>query len=250
MSGLDPLKTVAWDTSTAPTAVALLEDDRCVAADATATEARHGEVLLPRVRGLLESAGWDKRHVSLLVVGVGPGSFTGLRVGVATAKGWAVATGVPLVGVSSHYALAGPQLGSSELVVAVTDAFKGEVYMTAFAEQDGEPAPQSPPFHAKPQEACRRLAALANGRPVRMVGDGLERYPDAFAPDALAAIGLVVQSAATQAAGGATNVPCAETLGRLGRARFLRQGADDLNALAPLYIRDSDARLPATPLSL
>lgn len=256
-----PVKTLAWDTSTAPSAVALLEDDRAVAVDASPTEGRHGEVLLPRTRALLGAAGWDKGAVTLLAVGTGPGSFTGLRVGIATAKGWAVATGVPLVGIPSHAALAGPQLRTAEFAAVVTDAFKGEVYVSVFGRDPvhrHEPLAILPPFNATPERAVSRVAEALReiavdrgltGARLSVVGDGLRRYPDAWAPAARTRAQLP-DTLGVDMAAEVHDVPCPQTLGQLARARFLRDGADDLHSIGPLYVRGADAKLPDKPLAV
>lgn len=119
---------VAIDTSTPLGSVALFEDGRLVAEDAKRISNAHGESLLPMLDGLFARAGWRAADVQRWGVGVGPGSFTGVRIGVATAKGIAMATGAELVGVTSLDALA-YGLPERELVVSVVAAGKGELFV-------------------------------------------------------------------------------------------------------------------------
>ena len=107
------MRVLAFDTSTAVTAVALLDGVRVLAEDEGPNEDRHGDVLLPRVQGVLAGAGLALGEVELIAVGIGPGSFTGLRIGLATAKGLALATGIPRRGVCSRRALAAGAAGDA-----------------------------------------------------------------------------------------------------------------------------------------
>jgi len=119
---------VAVDTSTPLGSVALFEDGRLVAEDAKRISNAHGESLLPMLDALFVRMGWRPADVDRWAVGVGPGSFTGVRIGVATAKGIAMATGAELTGVTSLDALA-YGLPEHELVVSVVAAGKGELFV-------------------------------------------------------------------------------------------------------------------------
>lgn len=93
---------LAFDTATSVVVVALgTAGGRLLAEDAWPADHRHGETLLPRIARLLEASGVDRSAIEAVGVGTGPGAFTGLRVGLATAKGLAAGLGVPIVGVST-----------------------------------------------------------------------------------------------------------------------------------------------------
>jgi tRNA threonylcarbamoyladenosine biosynthesis protein TsaB len=148
------------DTSTASTAVALWSPDRAVERrDDPPPGARpaHASRLLALIEEVLED-GWDA--VERIAVGVGPGGFTGLRIGIATARALAQARDLPLVGVSSLAALAGPHDG---VVTAVIDARRGEV----FAASPGAFEPAA----LRPEALAERIVpgSLA-------VGDGAVRF--------------------------------------------------------------------------
>ncbi len=181
------------DTSTSATAVALR------LADGSTTQARddppagahpgHATRLLEMADGLLEQAGVGWSAIARIAVGVGPGTFTGLRVGVATARGLAQSLSCELVGVSSTLALALPALtepGARATVLAVIDARRGEVFAAAYelGERGGEDPPRElvAPAPLAPGQLANVVAEVDRGdgagRRWLAVGDGALRYRD------------------------------------------------------------------------
>jgi tRNA threonylcarbamoyl adenosine modification protein YeaZ len=146
------------DTSTPAVTAGLVDlDDLTVVAEAVEVDARrHGELLALNVRAVL-----TKGTPDTVVVGVGPGPFTGLRVGIVTAATFAEARGLPVAGVCSLDGLAAPGTG------VVTDARRKEVY---WARYDETGARVDGPHVTKPDEAREALAGL------RVVGDGAQLY--------------------------------------------------------------------------
>lgn len=168
------MRLLAFDTATPATVVGVL------GADGAVTERRddpppgerphHTDRLLGLAADALAEAGLAFADLERVAVGTGPGGFTGLRIGVATARALAQALGVPLVGVSSLHALAlGGPVG--EPVLAVLDARRGEAFVAAY--QDG--AEVLAPRVASPDE-LPALAARPDGRGWLAVGDGALRF--------------------------------------------------------------------------
>jgi tRNA threonylcarbamoyladenosine biosynthesis protein TsaB len=165
---------LGFDTATPATAVGVLRDDGAV------FEARHdpepGERpghatrLLGLVDEVLEAAGIRLDDVERIAVGVGPGSFTGLRIGIATARGLAQGTGAELVGVSTLRALAEGAVEPGRPVVAVLDARRGEAFAAAW---DGD-TELMPPAALAPQALAEALRALDT--PPLALGDGAIRF--------------------------------------------------------------------------
>ncbi len=108
------MKVLALDACTVTASAAVLDGDAVLAECACGVRATHAEQLLPLVRDALTRAGVRLDDLSRLAVGIGPGSFTGVRIGLATAKGLAVATGLPLYGVTSLDALAASAWGVTD----------------------------------------------------------------------------------------------------------------------------------------
>lgn len=169
---------LAFDTSGDQLTVALGTAREIVAARHEPAPRAHLSSLIPTIDTLLEEAGLAIRDVEYLAVGVGPGSFTGLRIGVATARGLAQAAGKPLIGVSSLDILAQSaaiEPTGADLIYPITDAKRGEVY-TAVYENDGRRLGEY--RVTRPETLARELAGL-EGTAV-LVGDGLARYGALF----------------------------------------------------------------------
>lgn len=233
---------LAMDTSTLVGSVALLSDGAVRAELAASVRARHGEVLLPHIERVLELSGLQFREVGLVAVGLGPGSFTGLRIGVATAKGLALAGGTPLVGVVSLRALARGLGAAPALAVPVVDAHKGEVYAAVYRlGADGIEEEVLAPFHATPPEAARTLRDALGDREAVVCGDGWRKHADAMRD---------VLDARVVVAPPVYDAPRATMIALEAITEHARHGASDLATVEPLYVRPSDAKLPKRPLRI
>ena len=131
------MKLLAVDTSTRACSVAVVDQDRLACEITTGPAGTHSTHLLSLIRTALELSEMELHGIDGLAVCVGPGSFTGLRIGVSTVKGLAFATAKPVAGVSSLEALAQPCLPWPHLICAMLDARKGEVYAARYRARDG-----------------------------------------------------------------------------------------------------------------
>jgi len=206
----------------------------------------HGELLAPVIGEVCALSGCTLSDVDALAVDVGPGLFTGLRVGVATAKALGQALDVGIVGVTSLDVLAagawdaaGPERAAR--VVSVVDARRREVFAAAYAFADGGEGPIDPaavcddrPEALSPDELVAWIDQLTAAGPVLVVGDGAVRYLDLLTPVAGVDVGLA----------GELTSPSPATLARLA-VRRLSAGAvaTAAGALAPDYRRHADARI-------
>lgn len=235
------MRVLAFDTCTLIGSAAVIVDGETVAEVSALVRATHGETLLPHLERVLVSAGLELSEIDLFAVGIGPGSFTGVRIGLATAKGLALAEAKPLVGVSSLRILARGILAGEGLRVPVLDAHKGEVYTAAYGHDSlGELVERLAPFHAPPSEAAKALLDVAGKQPLWLAGGGIDRYGDAFWQP----LGSVARRAPKLC-----DVPRAVCLAHEALRVLQSEGPSDLATLEPLYLRGSDAKLPtrATP---
>jgi ribosomal-protein-alanine N-acetyltransferase len=196
----------------------------------------HGERLPADVLQWLAALGHDIRHVDLFAVVTGPGSFTGLRVGVATVQGFAHASQRRAIGVPTLEALAEsaiPTLRSPTIVMPCLDGQRGDVFFAAFEIAPGQPIESArlliAPAVGTPEQAAANLARLEIPRGGLIVGDGATRYSDRL----------------TAAAPAATIVGAPEPLAAAAVAMAARrqQQAGPPHALRPIYTRRPDAVL-------
>jgi tRNA threonylcarbamoyladenosine biosynthesis protein TsaB len=153
------------DTALGACAVAVVEGGRVLARRVSPMERGHQEALAPLVAEVMAEAGLGFDRLKRVAVTIGPGSFTGLRVGLAFAKGLTVALDIPCIGVGTLEALAAPGDG---FAAAVIDARRDQVYLQCFSGAHALMAPDSLPL----TEAAARLAELWDGGPARLVGPG------------------------------------------------------------------------------
>lgn len=229
------MKLLAVETSTPAGAVALLDEDRVVGECRLAPARTHGERLLPTIDGLLAACGWQLDELDGFAVAVGPGSFTGLRIGVSTVKALAFATGKPLVGVPTLDALAWTVPFAAWPVCPVLDARKGEVYAAAYRTTHGQP---------------ERLTEYRAVRPEAWTGELRARglVPAIFLGDGVAVYGRVLERELgddARLAPPSHRLPSAAAVGELGRRALARGQAVAPAALVPLYVRRPEAELAA-----
>lgn len=168
-NGGNILTILGIDTAGRTMSVALLENDTLLCEQTLATGLTHSETLLPTVDAVLKAAGKTCADIDLFGVCAGPGSFTGLRIGLATVKGLAFVNNTPCAGVSTLEALALPQQGEGTVLCAL-DARRGEVYWAAF---DLATHARLTPDAAQPVDALTDFVSNCK-KPLFFVGDGAQ----------------------------------------------------------------------------
>ncbi len=191
---------------------------------------RHAELLAPMIASVSRQAAVDLTEIGAVAVDLGPGLFTGLRVGISTAKALAYALQVPMIGVTSLDLLAFPLRYSDRLIAAVIDARRGEVYCALYRQVPGGVQRVSEPGVSAPGDLVSEL--LAHRDEVLLVGDGVLTYADLFAD---------LQRAELADAGQA--YPNAGALVQLAHSRALREEFVPHWELQPLYLRQPDAEI-------
>jgi tRNA threonylcarbamoyladenosine biosynthesis protein TsaB len=231
-----PLRILAVDTSTSTGGVAILEDDRIVAEWILSSKETHNRRLLGTLDCVLSKVGCSINDVDCFAVTVGPGSFTGLRIGLSTVKALAWVLDKAYVGIPSLDALAAP-LGFAALpVCALIDARKNEVYCGRY-RSDGAGSLQLVGSYlaVSPHEAIDGIA-----EPTLFCGDGWLLYRDVI-QDKLATMAV--------AAPGVFNTIRAAHVGELAFQKILSGNTHDPVTSTPLYIRPSEAEIKNPHLS-
>lgn len=226
----DGLKVLAIDTSSMAGSVAVCHGDTVLAESLVNVRSTHSERLLLQVEQVLDAANLSVEELDLLAVVHGPGSFTGLRVGLATAKGLATAAGIPVVGLSTLEVLAMNLPLCAYPVCAFLDARKQEVYSCLYNCQGGFPAAVSEESVLPPAELLSHLEG-----DVALVGDAVSLYRSII-DEQLGERGKVPPSATHQLR--------ASSVAALAVHKYANGQPSTVEELSPCYIRPSDADLP------
>ena len=161
---------LAFESSARPASVALLRDGQLLSQYTQCSQLTHSRTLLPMAEDMLKNAELTLRDVDVFAVAHGPGSFTGVRIGVSTVKGLAWALDKPCVGVSTLEAMAWHGLAAGGVVCPVMDARRSQVYNALFEIVDGRPVRLTEDRPIALEELAEEVRRL--DRPVFLVGDG------------------------------------------------------------------------------
>jgi tRNA threonylcarbamoyladenosine biosynthesis protein TsaB len=213
-------RVLALECSTTTCQVALLDDERLLA-ERGAPASQTSEALLPLVDALTRELGLSPADLDLLATSAGPGSFTGLRIGLATAKGLAFALGRPLVTVSSLAALALTAGQPGQLVMTVVDARRGDVYGALYRIDGPGRLEVLVPDQLTTPAALLQAAGVSD---LSALGPGLVTAGDG--------VGLV-----TGLPPAVTRTPSGEAVGRLALEKWRQTGTDELVGAEPTYLR-------------
>lgn len=174
---------LAFESSATAASAALLQDGRLLSQVSQCSKLTHSRTLLPMAEDMLKNTELSLSDVDLFAVAHGPGSFTGIRIGVSMVKGLSWASGKPCVGVSTLEAMAWHGLAAGGIVCPVMDARRNQVYNALFEIRDGRPVRLTEDRPIALPELIEEL--LARNVPVFLVGDGTELCAKAFAAASL-----------------------------------------------------------------
>ncbi|MCC5466131.1 tRNA (adenosine(37)-N6)-threonylcarbamoyltransferase complex dimerization subunit type 1 TsaB [Pelosinus baikalensis] len=222
---------LAIDTATLVSSVALATVDNLLAEITLQTKKTHSELLMPHIAKLMDMAQVAKADLKGVAVSIGPGSFTGLRIGLSTAKTLAYALQIPVVGVPTLAAMAYGCPVPGVILAPMLDAQKGNVYQALFEWHQGELKEIQPAIVTEVTAALESLSQQE--RPVVVMGESAVMYRDKIEQIGknliLAAPHVVIQRASSVAGLG---------------YKLIKQGVrHDVMGLEPLYIRRSEAEV-------
>lgn len=225
-----PVIVLAIDTSTPQVSVAFGSEQGTIGRIQLRGQARQ-ESVTPALDQLRRWTGIDLDRVGGVAVGIGPGLFTGLRVGVQTAKTLAQTLGAPIIGISSLDALASTQRHTDRVIAAVVDGRRGEVFSALYRPVPGGVLRVTEPVVQSPDHLAAELRSLPED--VLAVGDGAILYADV----------LTREAGGVEFASAVAAHPDAAVLAELAVPRFLREEHDGLTDIVPMYLRKSDAEI-------
>ena len=218
------------DTATVQVSCAIGGHEGVIASAQSAKGRRHAESLVPSIQFICAQAQIELDEISVIAVDLGPGLFTGMRVGIATAKALAHALRVPMIGVASLDLVAFPVRLSSRLIAAAIDARRGELYYAFYRQVPGGIQRIGEHSLGTPDDLASEV--LASGEEVLLVGDGAHRYAEAF--EGLSRVDLADPS---------WSFPSAASLVQLAHAQALREQFQRAEDLSPIYLRKPDAEI-------
>ncbi len=196
--------------------------------------ANHAEILLPLIDRLLGRAGLALAGISGLAVAIGPGSFTGLRIGLSTVKGLAYGSELPVVGVPTLPAVAGRVNDREGFICPFLDARKKEVYAALFYRKGERLERVTDDLVCAPEKIIEAVRCLVENGPCLFIGDATRTYANVI-KERLGERGLLTL--------GEGYPSTASSVARLAEERIRRQEVDPVGPLVPLYLRPSEAEL-------
>jgi tRNA threonylcarbamoyladenosine biosynthesis protein TsaB len=241
------MRILGIDTATSSASAALVDDENLIGEEiwdnralckngaARSAKGTHAEIILPLIQSVLSTARIDTADLSGIGVSIGPGSFTGLRIGLATIKGIAYDWGLPVVGISTLQANAARVTSFNGLVCSMLDARKGEVYWSLFrssGEKFTRLTTESVTSISSAIDRVQNYYCAADGASLVIVGDGAKAYKkllfNSFGTNVLLSTGNDYPTVAAQVA-------------RFARQRIMTHTLDDVGALVPVYLRRPEA---------
>ena len=241
------MKILGIDTAVATASVALIEDGKLYAEELHEREAakdyscaglqssgNHAEVVLPLIEALLHKAQITVKELSGIAVSIGPGSFTGLRIGLATAKGIAYESGLPLAGVSTLHANAARVNGFHGVIASLLDARKSELYLALFRRNEASTERLTADAALSLEAAIDLVRQYRDGSNsnLLLIGSGAKAHKqlwsDVLGSSARISSGTCFPSIASQVA-------------MLAMHGMAATSADDVGKLTPVYLRLSEA---------
>jgi len=222
------MRVLGIETSTMTAAVGLVDDELLVDVrfDVKVT---YSEVLMPTIDMALRTVGLKPGDLDGFAVSIGPGSFTGLRIGLSTVKGLCFASGKPLAAVPSLDALVSQSLFCRYQVVPLLDAKKNEVYAAIYDTAGGELKRKSDFWAIDIEDLSKRIS-----QETIFVGPGVKPYRKEL-------VALLGEKA--YFATGEQSTPSGVSVARLGAEKLMAGQAENLSELEPLYLRQSEAEL-------
>lgn len=240
------MRILGIDTAIPTASVALIQDGELLAEEIHTSPTKrsnspgfqplgnHAEVVLPLIEALFEKAQITVQQLSGIAVSIGPGSFTGLRIGLATAKGIAYESGLPLVGISTLHANAARVNHFEGIIASLLDARKSELYLAIFRRDSVTATRLTSDSIVSLDSAVElvRKCCVGSNEDLLLVGDGAKAYERRW----IDALGTLARTS-----GGACYPSIASQVAMLASQRFVNSSLDDVGTLTPVYLRLSEA---------
>jgi len=223
------MRILAVDTATRSCSVAVVENHSILAEQIVVTRQTHAKHLMGMIQATIRSAEINFADLEGFAVSRGPGSFTGLRIGISTVKGLATATGKPVIGVSTLDALAMQSANASYLICSLLDARRGEVYYCGYRYLEGVLKKETAEQLLTPEKLLQGINEVCV-----FIGKGSVVYRDTIV-NKLGKLALFEPAA--------HHTIRASTVADIAIERLLSGDTDDAATFVPVYLRKSDAEI-------
>lgn len=226
------MKILGIDTSTKFCNLGLIEDgDIIIEYAINGLKKKHSSILLPAIKDLLETIDLKMEEINGIAVSIGPGSFTGLRIGLCVAKGLCYACSLPLLGIPTLDAMAFPLKEIPYLICPVLESKKDEIYDVVFRGGDN--------LHRVMDYKCEDIQSLLVrlsplNKKIIFLGDGIKKYRDII-KEKIGKDALFIDSQ--------FNLPMAASIAFLGLNKLKKGEEDDISKLSPFYLKKSEAEI-------
>ena len=237
------MRIVGIDTATSTASVALIDNGSLISekvyprhestdrARGLNSKGNHAETIIPLIESLFETTDISLQDVTGFALSIGPGSFTGLRIGLSTVKGLAYGWQIPVVGVSTLMAYAARVIDHDGLICSLLDARKNEVYAALFQKSDDGIRRVTDDTIASAESVIEMVRHFQNGATCLFVGDGANVYQR-----------LLLAVPGTRVWQDTPNYPSvAATVAHLAQNRFHSNDVEDLGSLTPIYVHSTEA---------
>jgi len=226
------LKILGIDTSTKFCNLGLIEDeDILIEYTINGLKKKHSSILVPAIKNLLKTIDLKIEEINGIAVSVGPGSFTGLRIGLSVAKGLCYARSLPILGIPTLEAIAFPLKEIPYLICPVLESKKDEIYDVVF--RGGDSLHRVMDYKCEDiQSLLARLSLLKEK--IIFLGDGIKKYQDNI-KEKIGKNALFIDSQ--------LNLPVASNVAFLGLNKLKKEEEDDVSTLSPFYLRKSEAEI-------
>ena len=225
------MKILGIDTATPFLALGIVEDEKVLSELRFNAGQTHAQILLPNIDRVLNEASLKLDELDGIAISIGPGSFTGLRIGLATAKGLCFASGKPLISVPTLDGLVYSQRSSPYPLVPILDAKKNEVYSAIYNSKDGEIKRVSDYWVTSIEKLVAKIP-----EEVIFLGLGLEVFKESL---------RTLCGEKAHFLEDENNLPRGTAIAFLGLEKFIKSQFEDLDKVEPLYLRSSEQELKA-----
>lgn len=226
------MKILGIDTSTKYCNLGLIEDeDVLINYTINSLKKKHSSILMPAIKNLFKTMDLKVEEINGIAVSIGPGSFTGLRIGLGVAKGLSYACSLPLLGIPTLEAMAFPLTGIPYLICPISESKKDEIYDVVF--RGGESLHRIMDYKCEDIHSLLARLSLLKEK-IIFLGDGIKKYRDNIKVK-IGKDALFIDSQ--------INLPMATNVAFLGLDKLKKKEEDDISNLSPFYLRKSEAEI-------